>query len=592
MDDDGELCHLKYGRKWPRRGEHTLLDVELYCFLNPGSPEKGGRSKFEHAKAAADLLWNYDPENPAFIWTPEALKMTQEACDHKYLGICGAASSGKSHFAAMWALLNFYAAPTRTMVLVTSTSVHGAKQRVWGHIQKLWNAMPVDLRGLSKMVGSNGILRYNEVDDNKAQTDTRGITIVAAEQKQDKEAVAKLIGRKQERMFLIADELPELSHSINTAAKGNLVTNNAFQYIALGNPKDFFDAFGNFCKPLKGWDSINETMTEWDIRNGKVVRFDALKYTNYVTGKQVYSFMPSRETIDEAREEFGENSLTFYRMYRGYFPPSGASDNIYDAIELMASNGSSVEWKSPPSKCAGLDLSFTSGGDKTVLTILEVGQDKDGKTVVRYKIAHVLKENIFQKDETRTFQICKQVKDILVMEGIEPRYLGYDSTGGGAPFGDALALVLNSRELLPVQFAGKASDRVGRGTDRRPAHERYTDKMSEIWFQGRELMRGKQFCELSEDLMSEMTQRSYRHGVRGRVTVLPKSEMKLTTGKSPDRSDSFMLALEVAYARLHLHSQESGRFTYSDRDFDTMARDMDLVGLSNNGVPEWTPIAA
>lgn len=591
-DDNGELEHERYGFFWPKRGNYTLTDIELHCFLVGRTEEKGGLGKYQHARNAVDLLWNSDSKNPGFIWTPEAEKMTLEACRNKYLGICGASSCGKSHWAGMWALLNFYAAPTKTMVLVTSTSITAAKQRVWGSVQNLWNKLPVHYRKMAKMVGSNGILRYNEVDDDKAQTDTRGITLVAAEAKQDKDAVQKLIGRKQERMFLLLDEHADISKSTNTAAKSNLVNNPEFQCVSMANPKDTFDAFGDFCKPLEGWSSINETSMEWKIRNGKVIRFDALFSTNYITGVQKYSFQPSRETIEEAREEFGENSMAFYRMYRGFFPPTGSTDSIYNAIDLMACPQTRPEWgKIQPQRCAGLDVSFTSGGDKTILTILEVGYDKEGKHVVDFIAAESLKENIMLKDETRTLQICAQVKALLEKHKVPFRNFAYDSTGGGAPFGDALALVLGSRELLPVQFAGKASDRCGRGTDRRPAHERYDSKMSEIWYQGVEFVRGKQIHRLPDDIMSQMTQRTYRLGARGRVVVLPKSEMKLTAGRSPDAAESFFLALEAACARLHLASAERGDALLSEDKFIEACKEMDIVALSSGGVPEWYPMA-
>lgn len=592
-DADGDIWHLRYGIWWPLAGDHSLTDIELHCFLEGRTPKQGGLGKYQHARNAVDLLWNSDPNEPHFVWTPEAEKMTREACIHRYLGIAGASSCGKSHWAGMWALLNFYAAPRQTMVLVTSTSITAAKQRVWGSVQTLWNALPLHYRKMSKMVGSNGILRYNEVDDDKAQTDTRGITLVAAEAKQDKNAVAKLIGRKQERMFLLLDEHADISKSTNTAARSNLVNNPSFQCVSMANPNDYFDAFGEFCKPIGGWSSINENSMEWLIRSGKVIRFDALLSTNYLTGKVVYKFQPSREIIEEAREEFGENSMAFYRMYRGFFPPQGGSDVIYNALDLMACPQGAIEWgKQKPERCAGLDVSFTSGGDKTILTILDVGFNKEGQMVAEYFQAETLKENIMLKTETRTMQVCSQVKELLDRHGVPYRNLAYDSTGGGAPFGDSLALVLGTRELLPVQFSGKASDRCGRGTDRRPAHERYGDKMSEIWYQGVEFVRGRQIINLPDDVMSQMTQRTYTTGARGRIQVLPKSLMKLTAGRSPDAAESFFLALEAACSRLHFVSSERGAVLMQEQDYEQMLRDLDVVTLSAKGQKDWMPSAA
>jgi hypothetical protein len=593
IDKKGTQYLFRYGRKFEYSENRTRLDIEMQAFLEGWDVESGGLGKCQHGINAVDLIWNTDPDAPGFVWTPECLKMMQEACANKYLGICGAASCGKSHFAALWSLLCFYAAPHETMVLVTSTSLTAAKQRVWGSVQSLWSRMPGELRSKAKMVGSNGVLRYREVDDSKAQTDTRGITLVAAEAKQDKEAVAKLIGRKQRRMILCCDELPEISPSVVTAAKGNLSTNPFFQFIALGNPRGYLDAFGAFCKPLAGWDSVNESHFEWPIRSGKVIRFDATRSTNYVTGKWVYEFMPSREVIEEARAEFGEQSLTFYRMYRGYFPPQGSSDSIFPALDLAIYNQPKVQW-GPAGfvKVAGLDISFTSSGDKTILTILRVGKDKDGAMMIEYQNAFTIQENILLKEETRTIQICSKVKEILDRESVEYRNLAYDSTGGGSTFGDVLCISLKTRDILPVQFAERASERTGAGTDRRPAHERYSNKMAEIWHQAAAFLRGKQLANLPDDLMNEMSQRQYTTGQRGRITVQPKSEMKMLTGHSPDASDSFFLAFEAACSRLHIMPAERGALILPDGDYEKMLRELDVVAQSNRYQPDWMPSAA
>jgi hypothetical protein len=592
-DQKGRIYHLKYGRYWEQWLDVNITQIELKCFLEEWTEEQGGLGKYQHGVNAVNLIWNQDPKRPCFVWTPECVKMMQEACANKYLGICGAASCGKSHFAAMWALLCFYAAPHETMVLVTSTSLTAAKQRIWGSVGSLYSHMPEWLRNKAKMVGSNGILRYKEVDESKAQTDTRGITLVAAEQKNDKEAVAKLIGRKQRRMILCCDELPEISPSVVTAAKGNLATNPFFQFIALGNPKSYLDAFGTFCKPLAGWDSVTEHSYEWPIRSGKVIRFDATRSTNYTTGKWTYEFMPSRETIDEARAEFGEQSLTFYRMYRGYFPPMGSSDSIFPALELALHVQPKVAWgKAGFTKVAGLDVSFTSGGDKTVLTILRVGKNVDGLTMIEYQDAFLIQENILAKEETRTIQICSRAKEILDRESVEYRLLGYDSTGGGAPFGDVLSLVMKTREILPIQFAERASERIGAGTDRRPAHERYSNKVSEIYWQVSPFLRGRQLSNLPDELMNELSLRNYTTGQRGRITIQPKSEVKAVTGSSPDRSDSFVLAFEVACARLHIASKERGDFILPDKDYNKACQELDIVTLSSNGLPDWMPMAS
>jgi hypothetical protein len=79
----------------------------------------------------ADILWN-GPERhePLFQRHPWAEQMISAAAKEKYLAIGGAGSSGKSYTMAGWAIVNWLAAPDRTLVLVTSTTLREARKRV------------------------------------------------------------------------------------------------------------------------------------------------------------------------------------------------------------------------------------------------------------------------------------------------------------------------------------------------------------------------------------------------------------------------------------------------------------------------------
>ena len=52
------------------------------------------------------------------------------------------------------------------------------------------------------------------VDPNGTLFERAGLSLIAAEKSKTREAVGKFIGIKQKRVFLIADELSELSEAI------------------------------------------------------------------------------------------------------------------------------------------------------------------------------------------------------------------------------------------------------------------------------------------------------------------------------------------------------------------------------------------
>lgn len=608
-DENGELYHQNFGKWWARSTPWDDLHQHFWCFINDEKDENPSYlSRYEHTCRAIDLMFNWDKEEPGFIWTPEAHIFFTEACEQQYLSVCGAGSSGKSFPSAAWALLNYHASPHNTKVLVTSTSINAARQRIWGAVIKLFNVLPADLKKLSKLVISTNLIKFVDPDPEKADDTTRGIELIAAEPKREANAVAKLIGRKQHRMILIGDELPDLSESINTAAYSNLSRNPYFQYIALGNPASWMDAFGQACYPKKGPSSIDINTYRWETERGIVVRFDDMTSLNYTTvkkwlednpdateaekkkamKKKVHFWRPSYFEIEQERRLQGENSLMFMRMSRGFFPLNGASDSIYSNADLLANIVDSVDWgKITPIQIVALDLAFSSGGDRTVMMRFNVGMDATGKRMMEWLETVYLNDDATNEDQTRTAQICEQIRAYVDRHGISYRHVCYDSTGAGGPFGDMLVTYL-SRDILPVNFGGRATDRNVSASIRKPSHERYANRCSEIWFSGVEILRGKQFAKIPKDVQAEMSSRSFSIVAGGKIQVQPKRELKAKTGKSPDLADCVHIALDLCRERLHFTSQERGAGILPTRDYFKKLQEYDVVTLSTGG-HDWLP---
>ena len=240
----------KYGRKWPG---FTPLDVELRCFAAGLSVEDGGLGKAGHFKEAVRLIWPPGCSKN-FVWHPWADEMLEKACAYRYLSVSGCASSGKSEFFGVWGIVNWLAAPMETMVLVTSTSLKESRKHIWGVIEDWWRAAVPGLPGF--LVSSIGVIRLQDPVTGFVASERSGITLLAGEKRKEKEAIGKLIGIKNKRVFLIADELPELSMALLEAAMSNLESNPYFQLIGIGNPASIYDPHGALSKPKNGWKSI------------------------------------------------------------------------------------------------------------------------------------------------------------------------------------------------------------------------------------------------------------------------------------------------------------------------------------------------
>ena len=298
----------RYGKWWPPVGGKPAADIyiEFQAFRhNIKGPKAPG--KFQHFKNIVDAIWNNPASPKKFIWNPWSERMLRAACEHGYLGVAGSRSSGKSLTFAVWGVVNFLCAPSETKVIFTSTSLKDSRGRIWGDVEELWQAAAAVMGGEANMPGelvsSQGIIRFRA---NGQQSDKSGLSLIAGEKSKEKEAIGKLIGFKANRMFMIADELPELSESLIIAAESNLSANPEFQMVGLGNPNSYYDPFGMFCEPKDGWASVNDEQDEWATKRGLCLRFDGERSPNILAGRTIYPWMFTEEKLAEARENMGE----------------------------------------------------------------------------------------------------------------------------------------------------------------------------------------------------------------------------------------------------------------------------------------------
>lgn len=580
MVTDNNNFFDRYGKRWAKGTDP--LSIELWCFRNAKSPGQ----KAQHARNAVEMIWGHEDCSKQFLWTPWALRMLDQYCRNEYLGVAGCASSGKSDFGAVIAIIEFISAPLHTMVLVTSTSLKDSRKRIWGAIRDYWvAAQPFGLPG--KLVDSHGIITYAE-GDGKRSGDRSGIALIAADAKKEKESMAKLIGFKNKRVRLIADEHPELTPAILEAAQSNLSNNEDFKMMSMGNPASHYDPFGVFCKPKLGWESVTPDDEEWETELGFCIRFDGEKSPNILAGKNIYPWMITQSKLDAAKKNLGEKSLSYWRMFRGFWSPTGDEDSVYSEadIALTGADQKVTEWRkgSTPTKVAALDPSFTTGGDRCPLMFGLYGETEAGAWVLQPTRYTFLSEDVTEKNIPRTHQIVKQFKDKCIEEGVSPLYVGYDSTGAGSPFGDVVSSEWSS-EPLRVHFGGAASDRVVSASDRTLCKERYANRVTELWFSGKELLRTRQLKGIPTEVAREMCARSYVTEKAGglRVKVEPKEEMRKRTGESPDLADCFFVMIEMCRERLAFQSSELPKDwdKRSDR-WDKRVKRLDIVSRSGH----------
>jgi hypothetical protein len=523
----------------------NTLTALLYGFSNHTSI----RAREFYFWRICDELWNHeDLPEPLMVRHPWAEDMIRQALEHKYLGIGGSASSGKSHCMAAWGIVNWLSAPKHTLVLMTSTTLREARKRIWGSVMTLLSVIdgaPCRIRD------SLGDAPY--VDEDGTVVQRAGLTLIAAEKSRTREAVGKFIGIKQKHIILIGDELSELSEAIMHAGLTNLSKNQRLQMIGMSNPNSRFDAFGVWSEPKGGWDSVDTNTADfWETKwGGHYMRLDGERSPNILEGRVIYPWLPTQEKLEEDRQLLGPESRGYMRMVRAIFFDSDETQGVYSESELTSSGSMrKVEWAGKPIKIAGLDPAFTNGGDRTILFFADIGYTQNGQYVIQFDESVSLNDDASNKAVPRTYQIVRQVKDHCIRKGVKPENLAVDATGAGAPFCDVLAGEW-SPAILRVGFGGKPSDKRVSYNSKLVADELYTNRVTELWFVGKELMRTKQVFGISPDLAQEITCRNYELVKSGslKMKLESKPEFKSRFGKSPDLADAAFLALDCARQR-------------------------------------------
>jgi hypothetical protein len=540
-----------YGRDW---GEMTDLAIELTCFREGLSIADGGLGKAEHFWRIVGILWPVGCRRP-FIRNPWSERMINAWCDHRFVSVSGCASSSKTDTSAVWAIVNWLCAPLITKVMVTSTTLRESRKRIWGSVEEYWLALDPEVSYVGKLVTSFGIIRLSEASGMKA-SEKCGIELIPGERKREKEATGKIQGIKNQRMFMIADELPELSPAIMNAVMQNWTSVPYVQGIGLGNPTSFFDAHGVFSTPKEGWKSITIEDLEWPTIYGLAIRFDARQSPNILAGDDtLFPWLPTAKRLQEAKELLGENSFGFYRQWVGWFPPDSAEQTVFSDTDIVFYGGNitDIEWEDEPVQLAGHDPGFSTDGDRSIAYFGWLGKEKStGLSVLLLEDYEVLKEDMRDKKTPRNIQIAREYKRACKERGIEPSNAGADVSGSPA-YGDIVASEW-SPEVLRVQFGGKSTkSRVVK--DRAMAKETYGNRVTELWFELSVYLRQGQVRGICADLANELTARKYARGetpsAEGGViiTVESKRKMKGRTGKSPDVADGAIVLFEVARAR-------------------------------------------
>jgi len=596
---------VKYGIKIPplldTRGKPVAPMPDWLIERNILKDYENARARFpqimprwEHFKLFCNYIWG-DPDNTRFFfeWNPNACKILERYHQHRYLAIAGHASSSKSETMALISVAEFLIDPENTKVLVTSTDAKSAKGKIWGSIENCWNVAEkfyenwnakFEERGIKnacfipgRLISSESIIRAWDGDkvNNK-----RGIELIAAEVGRSKEASEKMQGYHAQGLILMADELATITPAVLETATTNMRMKGNFKMVGGFNPDGYYDPGGVMSKPAAGWSTITDQSEEWETIiepqgiKGYCIRFDGEKSPNVLAGRNIWRGLLTLDQLNAFRaSEGGEKSKGYWKMVRGYWCPTGSQEAIYSEADIVQYGADKpvTTWIDRPQLVAGLDPSFSHGGDKAILVIGKVGKAVNPstgeiQTVFERVETIVLDNDITDTSISKDEWIIKLVKPKLLQYGIKSQDLAIDTTGGGASFSSLVRRDIGTG-FLDVIFNSSPSDMRFSASDKRTGKERFVNMVSEIWYVGKELIRSGQLRNLDPDTVTEMCARTYDDKA-GKVQVEPKDKMKKRTGgkKSPDRSDALFLAVHLARLRHGLSSTEKAAKRHTEQE--------------------------
>jgi hypothetical protein len=547
------------------------LALECFAFRTGRTRLQGGLGKFQHFKNIVDLLWNNKELkcHKRFVWNSWNEQFIRNACQQRFLGVAGCRNSGKSDSAALWAIVNYIADPTHCLVMVMSTSIKGAKKRIWKYFVEYWQAIP-NLPG--KFLRSYNLVQGVNYDG-KTFGESSGVILMAGEQSAEADALDKIIGIKAPRtqgddgregtLILIIDEMTGVSESVLHAAMQNLDGNANFQLIGLGNPDSHFDTFGIFCKPKAGWPSVTVNSYEWETEcGGMCMRLDAELSPRITEGRDDCTWLPSHESIRKLKDDYGANSVGFYRFGKGFWAPVGSGLTIYSEVEIIKTGSQGkVTWgMERPTPCAFFDPAFTADGDQAVATFGKCGvSSRNLQTLLVTEPPLVIKIDVTRvKDEEPSYQLVRQYKDECRRRGIDPKHAGFD-VSGATSFGDIMHKEW-SKDVLGINNGGMASTRPASALNKKPASEVYADKVTEIWHGAKQFFRSGQIRGVCDEIAKELCKRQAHKNKRGENTrkeqVESKRVFKAREKESPNKSDSFLGLVELCRQRLNFKPVE------------------------------------
>lgn len=543
-------------------GESHPLGNPYAIALKVYRKHESQETRYQALKTAYNILW---PQH-AITYNYWMERIFREHVDHdtEIFTIASGGGAGKTAVMAWIGLMFFLAYPQGRTVIVTSTTIESLKSRIFGYM----------VRGIKEMaVPVPWFVKRNPAPTIKLdpQDDINGIYGIAAVEGDDEKTIRNIIGRHPKNaLMLILDEAPDMPLGI-VGAIPNLKKSleDRFQCVAIGNAKSTDDLHGAMSTPKVGWEKIDPyTDYRWPTTqpNGYCLYLNpydspAIHETDPVKKAALSKFLITEEALLASEQNYGKDSIDFWRFTMGFWKSRSIEQTVvseefikqYDPMQPAEFSG-----LMPLRICAGLDIGFSTGGDKCILRLAVMGHHVSGKVVLDFRgssFLFVIKIQAHSKLSAEQ-QIAHQTIEVCDHYGVALNTLCVDASGQGRGMADIIQLV-SKRMLLPIKIYATKPKRYE--TISNPDTDLVVIPAYEQWFLGRQFISNQQIYGLDQEAAVQLyTRRIEEKG--GRKELESKKEYKRrmaikdpARAHSPDEADAGMLTIQSAVLNYGLY---------------------------------------
>ncbi len=565
-----------YGLYW--REQAHPVSIELTMISKGGQWEKtvggiAGKGNLFHYKEAIRLIW---PDIKQHRWFDLFLS---NWLTHKYIGVMGPKSSGKSACAAIFHLVDYYAFPSCTTVLICSTTKERLEDRIWGDIKKFHGQATRQFRWLSGHLieGRQRLVTDDRDDGDEAGRDFRnGMMGVPCKKGSQFVGVGDFQGIKNKRVRLCGDELGALPKTFIDAI-ATLDEQGDTKVTGMGNPAQTTDALGILCEPhvsIGGWEGgIDQTPKTkvWRTRfeGGVCIQLPGSDSPNMDSPPDQpvpFPFLITRKQMEDDLKTWGKDDWHYTMFNEGRMPRGQGSRRIITR-QLCLKHGAmeAPVWKNNNrTRVTALDAAYRSvGGDRCVFLTLEFGEEAEfdpGSAAVEAIISQTnpdrekrqimallnveiipIKASDFESPEDQIVMFVRKQHELMDLPPDNHFYDAGMKTSLVQAFSRVWSPMVNS-----IDFGGKPSERQVSADIEVSCRDYYSKFVTELWYSVRLIIEAGQFRSMTEDVMLEGCAREWKTVGANKIEVETKEEMKLKTGRSPDLFDALVVAVEGA----------------------------------------------